>query len=422
MEAVTASFGKLRRGDSFRGAMGITIIDNPKLTELRDRLKYRMKEYHDLEIKSGRFPHVSLFYVDEDEERDRLERHISYSKIVRKTQRGVALTCHRADGTVVEMTGFIGEEVWLVDCNSSDANEWRVMEKRLVTRGSTSAIVREETAAYLGQTGQIPATPAIPAQSQREQRSDRKQDQCEPSQVQPPAAPSIHAGLTSTALMRSSIPLVSRRRAYSIEFSAGVPEYPQTIAATNPIMTSDKSQLRPSSLERLAHSPHGELPTSNPAQIPATVTPRHPSLPHTSTESSAVTYETNRSHHDKRHSLHDLKPKAPVIEAQLEADSICLMCKQRVKRKNYQFCSPRCTSMAAQRAPELIPVPKGHVMYNDGTSLRKIYCMILSHFYHNAVKRSFVENWKTGEPKPTITAIYLITWTVSMRESFEAYR
>lgn len=49
------------------------------------------------------------------------------------------------------------------------------------------------------------------------------------------------------------------------------------------------------------------------------------------------------------------------------ANMICLQCKQRDKRKDYQFCSKRCTEIAASKAPGLLRVPKNHVMYEDGT-------------------------------------------------------
>ncbi|KAI0341111.1 hypothetical protein BDW22DRAFT_1333278 [Trametopsis cervina] len=86
------------------------------------------------------------------------------------------------------------------------------------------------------------------------------------------------------------------------------------------------------------------------------------------------------------------------------ANEICLQCKQRVKRKDHQFCSKRCTEMAAKKAPQLLRVPKGHVMYND-------------------VKKHFKRGWKNPSARlPTVTRIYLITWSVKMRSSFEQYR
>ncbi|KAK0465689.1 hypothetical protein IW261DRAFT_1407610 [Armillaria novae-zelandiae] len=85
-------------------------------------------------------------------------------------------------------------------------------------------------------------------------------------------------------------------------------------------------------------------------------------------------------------------------------NDICLVCRKRPKRKEYQFCSDRCTGIAAKKAPKLMRVPKGHV------------------FYENA-KKMFAKNWHDKKHKlPTIAKIYLITWTACQRSSFEKYR
>ncbi|KAI0341114.1 hypothetical protein BDW22DRAFT_1333172 [Trametopsis cervina] len=85
-------------------------------------------------------------------------------------------------------------------------------------------------------------------------------------------------------------------------------------------------------------------------------------------------------------------------------EDICLRCKQRPKRKSAQFCSKRCTEIAAKKAPELLRVPKNHVFYKN-------------------VKRSFGKNWRNKHSRrPTICRIYLITWTAKMRRSFDKYR
>ncbi|PBK98840.1 hypothetical protein ARMGADRAFT_920519 [Armillaria gallica] len=86
------------------------------------------------------------------------------------------------------------------------------------------------------------------------------------------------------------------------------------------------------------------------------------------------------------------------------ANKICLVCQRRPKRDQYQFCSKRCTDTAAKRAPQLLRIPKDHVMYKE-------------------VANSFGNNWdwNTG-PRPSIARIYLITWSPSLRKSFDNYR
>ncbi|KAK0467744.1 uncharacterized protein EV420DRAFT_426018 [Desarmillaria tabescens] len=86
-----------------------------------------------------------------------------------------------------------------------------------------------------------------------------------------------------------------------------------------------------------------------------------------------------------------------------KAVSTCLVCKKRPKRKAYQFCSKRCTNIAAKKAPQLLRVPKNHVMYKD-------------------VAKSFRSTWNSNASRPTIARMYLITWTEKLRSSFDNYR
>ncbi|KAK0232322.1 hypothetical protein EDD85DRAFT_956161 [Armillaria nabsnona] len=86
------------------------------------------------------------------------------------------------------------------------------------------------------------------------------------------------------------------------------------------------------------------------------------------------------------------------------ADNICLVCKNALKRQDYQFCSQTCTKEAASKAPELKRVPKGHVMHDNITKL-------------------WTDKWHDSTtPCPSISKIYLITWSADMRTSFDAYR
>ncbi|PBK98837.1 hypothetical protein ARMGADRAFT_960474 [Armillaria gallica] len=83
--------------------------------------------------------------------------------------------------------------------------------------------------------------------------------------------------------------------------------------------------------------------------------------------------------------------------------STCLVCRKRPKRKAYQFCSKRCTNIAAKKAPQLLRVPKNHVMYKD-------------------VAKSFRNTWNSNIRRPAIARMYLITWKKTLRSSFDNYR
>lgn len=134
---VPVLFQALRKGDNYLGAMSVTInLDkSPELNTLHDGIEKSVKK-HGLTPRSRRFPHMSLFYVDEAEERDRLERHLWREGLVRKRAngRGIALVSRSPSSNggskeKVELKSFAGEQVWLVDCNSRKVEEWSVMEK-----------------------------------------------------------------------------------------------------------------------------------------------------------------------------------------------------------------------------------------------------------------------------------------------------
>ncbi|KAK0496331.1 hypothetical protein EDD18DRAFT_1309518 [Armillaria luteobubalina] len=85
-------------------------------------------------------------------------------------------------------------------------------------------------------------------------------------------------------------------------------------------------------------------------------------------------------------------------------NDICLVCRRRPKRTDYQFCSNRCTGIAMRKAPQLMRVLKEHVFYKN-------------------IKMMFAKNWHDKEKNlATIVKIYLITWTASQHSSFEKYR
>lgn len=104
-------------------------------------------------------------------------------------------------------------------------------------------------------------------------------------------------------------------------------------------------------------------------------------------------------------------------------NQICLQCGMQDKDKDHQFCSSFCADVAASRAPELLPVPSNHVMYQNGVFL-------LSDIRHhmslitgmNIVKEQYLKQWEAGSKSPKIKAIFLITWDPVMRATFEQYR
>ncbi|KND94957.1 hypothetical protein TOPH_00014 [Tolypocladium ophioglossoides CBS 100239] len=83
-------------------------------------------------------------------------------------------------------------------------------------------------------------------------------------------------------------------------------------------------------------------------------------------------------------------------------NDICLWCYTNRKDPNKSFCSDKCTMEAGDEQPQLIPIPKGHVLYEG-------------------VKKS--RNSGLITPKEyEIRKIYLVTRTNESRAEYEKYR
>lgn len=124
-------FGPLQAGESYLGALSIAIQKTSELMELHEKIVRSLESYWKIKTKSRGFPHMSLFYVDEADERLLLRQGLANSRLVQSDDNGrtVAL-CY--DPQIRPMKGFVGEEIWLVDCTSNVVGEWKVMERKLM--------------------------------------------------------------------------------------------------------------------------------------------------------------------------------------------------------------------------------------------------------------------------------------------------
>lgn len=142
IETTPVYFESIKVGSSYLSSLSIVISKSPELVNLRDYIVGHLKEAHRIHAASRSFPHMSLFYLDETVrgERSRLADILRTSGRVveQRHHKGVELNC-TLDGAAPEfdaMTGFVGSEVWLVDCKGA-VTDWKVLEKRkLVQRGS----------------------------------------------------------------------------------------------------------------------------------------------------------------------------------------------------------------------------------------------------------------------------------------------
>ncbi|KAK0232315.1 hypothetical protein EDD85DRAFT_106063 [Armillaria nabsnona] len=116
-------FHSVKRGNSYLGTLSIVISPANNLTPLRDAVTARLDRLN-IQWKSRSFPHMSLFYVDEPEERDRLYNELRNRGRI-QGDKGLTLTANPS----MQVRTFTGSEIWLVDCTRS-VKRWQVMKRR----------------------------------------------------------------------------------------------------------------------------------------------------------------------------------------------------------------------------------------------------------------------------------------------------
>jgi len=132
LDRVVARFKSLHVGNSYLGSLSVTVEKTSDLMTLHDAIDAHLK-LNNIENRGGRFPHMSLFYLDEAilGDRQRLPERLQRRGLVTSKREGVLLHSF-LDGdhaVPVSLSGFDGEEIWLMDCNGPVA-EWKMLDKR----------------------------------------------------------------------------------------------------------------------------------------------------------------------------------------------------------------------------------------------------------------------------------------------------
>ncbi|KAK0467740.1 uncharacterized protein EV420DRAFT_1501096 [Desarmillaria tabescens] len=146
-------FESWKRGDTYLGALVIKLSEPRELKRLHGVITSYLGTLG-AQWKSRNFPHMSLFYVDEPQERFRLEEGL-------KDYKGMGTFGDRGYLALRSRFTFTGTEVWLVDCTRS-VRQWQVMEKRSLS----SSRLRELRSRHTGSaTLPVPtrAGPSAPA-------------------------------------------------------------------------------------------------------------------------------------------------------------------------------------------------------------------------------------------------------------------
>ncbi|KAH7103564.1 hypothetical protein BKA62DRAFT_595531, partial [Auriculariales sp. MPI-PUGE-AT-0066] len=125
---ITAHYTSLERGETYLGAMKLMMTASPALAQFRAEIVHRLQR-QGLQSKTHRFPHLSLFYVDEADERQRLHRALQSHKFFVNDHMG-NLTIKadpKSRGTGLQQ--FTGAEVWLANCIPRSVESWSVIER-----------------------------------------------------------------------------------------------------------------------------------------------------------------------------------------------------------------------------------------------------------------------------------------------------
>ena len=132
LRPVPVSFESVNAGNTYLGAFSVKIARTHELMTLHDKI-LNVLAANRIEAKSRSFPHMSLFYVDESEGRQQLNSELLRTGRVATVRKGdttvVLLQANPQDRESVPFEGFVGSQVWLVDCTSKNVEDWEVKEK-----------------------------------------------------------------------------------------------------------------------------------------------------------------------------------------------------------------------------------------------------------------------------------------------------
>ncbi|KAK0496339.1 hypothetical protein EDD18DRAFT_1019374, partial [Armillaria luteobubalina] len=130
-------FDSIKRGNSYLGAFSIVISPVSELMPLHDTVTSHL-DVLSISWKSRSFPHMSLFYIDKPDKRDRLHAELINERRIQGDE-CLMLTASLS----MEVTTFTGSEIWLVDCMCS-VKRWQVIVKRSLVSPAPPSLLKEE--------------------------------------------------------------------------------------------------------------------------------------------------------------------------------------------------------------------------------------------------------------------------------------
>jgi 2',3'-cyclic-nucleotide 3'-phosphodiesterase len=135
--ALHVRFARVLTGDKYFLSIYISLAPSDQLAQLRMALVGSDPE----ERASPAFPHLSLFYIADEEAHARVRylQEMEREGVVRHSRDGlsVALRCGASgesdggDDEGVVLQGFMGTQIWIVDC-AGPVEGWKVLDKILL--------------------------------------------------------------------------------------------------------------------------------------------------------------------------------------------------------------------------------------------------------------------------------------------------
>lgn len=130
--APPVAFSSLEVGPTYFRSVYVVIHKSPELSDLHKHISNELKKLGGIEPRSPRFPHMSLFYIDDSEPDERqivANELLSSGRVVNELGDRIILDCFAdSHSTGHKLSGFDGEEIWIVRCEGP-VEQWKVLEK-----------------------------------------------------------------------------------------------------------------------------------------------------------------------------------------------------------------------------------------------------------------------------------------------------
>jgi 2',3'-cyclic-nucleotide 3'-phosphodiesterase len=123
-QIVPVRFAELRSGEHFFRSVLLACHRDHELKALQEHIQRALGQ----PTPPPAFPHLSLAYIDdsEAEKRAMVERELLERGLIKPVGDAVAVNCGEDEEALI--SGFVGEEIWIVKCDGK-VEDWEVLEQ-----------------------------------------------------------------------------------------------------------------------------------------------------------------------------------------------------------------------------------------------------------------------------------------------------